>query len=253
MGVKADIINQVFESLTGVTKARDINKEDLKISTSSIYTPGPSYYALFNYEIKKIEYVHHSVKDVLGFNTCKMSTEDMMERIHDDDLLHFMKCQEIADYFYNKIIDPNDRQYYKRSFQYRVQDINGIYRLILHQSVMIFDERNIFSGKGLIWFSDISKYSTERGEGISFLDNRGLNSHLNITSIDQLKEANEELSSREIQILRLLSEGYKSKDIASVLDISYDTVRTHRNNILKKKSFKNISQALAHYVRQGAL
>ena len=59
------------------------------------------------------------------------------------------------------------------------------------------------------------------------------------------------ISARELEILYLLSEGLSSREIADQLCISYDTVRTHRNNILKKTKFKTLTQAVSHCVRDG--
>ncbi|WP_083930685.1 response regulator transcription factor [Eudoraea adriatica] len=61
------------------------------------------------------------------------------------------------------------------------------------------------------------------------------------------------ISTRELEILNLLSEGLSSKEIADQLYISYDTVRTHRNNILKKTKFKTLTQAVSYCIRDGII
>lgn len=61
------------------------------------------------------------------------------------------------------------------------------------------------------------------------------------------------ISLREREILFLLSEGLSSKEIADKLHISYDTVRTHRNNILKKTNFRTLTQAVSYCVRDGLI
>lgn len=47
------------------------------------------------------------------------------------------------------------------------------------------------------------------------------------------------LTSREIEIIRLLSDGLGYKEIAALLDISTRTVEAHKNNILEKLELKN--------------
>lgn len=47
------------------------------------------------------------------------------------------------------------------------------------------------------------------------------------------------LTNREVEIVRLLSEGHTSMQIASKLNISVRTVETHRSNLLKKIGVKN--------------
>lgn len=54
-------------------------------------------------------------------------------------------------------------------------------------------------------------------------------------------EANEALSQRETEILVLVAKGYMSKEIADMLNISLNTVNTHRKNITAKTGIKSIA------------
>jgi DNA-binding NarL/FixJ family response regulator len=60
------------------------------------------------------------------------------------------------------------------------------------------------------------------------------------------------LSERELQIVKLIKEGFSSKEISSQLNISLKTVEVHRHNILKKLSLKN-SAALVNYINTYAV
>ena len=256
MGIKADIINSIFGQLTPIKAEISLTEEDIDNALTPIYAPGPSFYFIFNLKEKGIEYLSPKLHDVLGLDPRKASLHEVFEHLYDDDLIHFKKCQEIGDVFYNQIIDLKDAPHYKRSYQYRLTDIQGVPKLFLHQSVLVFNAKGEFTGKSIGFVSDISAFTAQRSDGISFIDNRGLRSFLNITSLEELHSKTKpiiELSDREIEILKLIAEGAKSKEIGNELNISYDTVRTHRNNILRRQGFKNISQALAYYLRQGAL
>ena len=57
-------------------------------------------------------------------------------------------------------------------------------------------------------------------------------------------DAPKELSYREIEILRCLSEGLSSKEIASRLFLAKSTVDTHRRNMIRKRAVKNTAQLL---------
>ncbi|MEQ8582234.1 MAG: response regulator transcription factor [Marinoscillum sp.] len=54
------------------------------------------------------------------------------------------------------------------------------------------------------------------------------------------------LSEREIDVIRLMSQGLTSSEIAEKLFISDHTVKTHRKNILKKLNVSNSSQAVQY-------
>jgi DNA-binding NarL/FixJ family response regulator len=60
------------------------------------------------------------------------------------------------------------------------------------------------------------------------------------------------LSERELQIVKLIKEGFSSKEISVQLSISLKTVEVHRHNILKKLNLKN-SAALVNYINTYAV
>ena len=67
---------------------------------------------------------------------------------------------------------------------------------------------------------------------------------------DKLPDMNN-LSKRELEIVKLIREGSSSKEIAVSLDISLKTVEVHRYNILKKLSLKNTASLVNFINKQG--
>jgi DNA-binding NarL/FixJ family response regulator len=68
---------------------------------------------------------------------------------------------------------------------------------------------------------------------------------------DQMNPDINNLSDREMQIVRALKEGLSSKEIASSLNISLKTVEVHRHNILKKLKLKN-TVSLINFINSQA-
>jgi DNA-binding NarL/FixJ family response regulator len=68
---------------------------------------------------------------------------------------------------------------------------------------------------------------------------------------DQVNPDINNLSDREMQIVRALKEGMSSKEIASELNISLKTVEVHRHNILKKLKLKN-TVSLINFINSQA-
>lgn len=60
-----------------------------------------------------------------------------------------------------------------------------------------------------------------------------------------------QLTSRELQVLTQLCEGATNKEIASALEISYETVKEHVQNVLKKLCVSDRTQAAIWAVRHG--
>lgn len=66
----------------------------------------------------------------------------------------------------------------------------------------------------------------------------------NLTSRKKSKEYTEKLTERERQILEFLAKGFRYKEIASELNISTETVRTHIRNIYEKLQVGNRMDAV---------
>jgi NarL family two-component system response regulator LiaR len=61
----------------------------------------------------------------------------------------------------------------------------------------------------------------------------------------------EPLTPRELEVLRMIAQGYENKDIAEQLVISEATVRTHVSNILGKLHLASRTQAALYALREG--
>lgn len=62
-----------------------------------------------------------------------------------------------------------------------------------------------------------------------------------------------QLSERELEILKLLAEGYSYKIIAAKCNISYATVNTHVSHIYEKLQVKGVASAVNLAVREGLI
>lgn len=61
---------------------------------------------------------------------------------------------------------------------------------------------------------------------------------------------NLEFTKRELDIIRLLARGGSTLEIAQVLNISAQTVQTHRKNILKKAPVRNSAELVEYCIRR---
>ena len=66
-------------------------------------------------------------------------------------------------------------------------------------------------------------------------------------------EPKAELTTRELEVLRLLGAGKANKEIAAELSISERTARTHVSNVLRKLGLTSRTQAALWAVREGLL
>jgi len=61
------------------------------------------------------------------------------------------------------------------------------------------------------------------------------------------------LTSREIEVLRLVAQGHSTKEIASRLDISGRTVETHRANLMRKLNLRSVALLTQLALREGLI
>lgn len=73
------------------------------------------------------------------------------------------------------------------------------------------------------------------------------------TTAESLAENLEELTAREIEVLRLMAEGFGNKQIASRLGISDHTVKFHISSILAKLSVSSRTEAVTQGIRMGLI
>lgn len=80
---------------------------------------------------------------------------------------------------------------------------------------------------------------TEDVREVSFLLQKKVNNNIQIN--------NHKMSLREIEVLGLIMQGLTNQEIADKLFISYETVKSHRKNILEKTGAKNTAALINYY------
>jgi DNA-binding NarL/FixJ family response regulator len=81
-----------------------------------------------------------------------------------------------------------------------------------------------------------------------------LNQYLNQNGTDQSDDCDPTiLSPREIEITRLIAEGFTNKQVAQKLFLSIHTIHTHRKNIMKKLGIKSTSDLVRYAISVGII
>ena len=63
----------------------------------------------------------------------------------------------------------------------------------------------------------------------------------------------EELTLRELDVLKRISEGKNTQEIASELCVSTNTVDTHRRHLLEKLNAKNVADLIMTAISKGII
>ncbi len=170
--------------------------------------------------------------------------------IHPDDLLKVMDSyNQSFNFFLN--LPEEERRDYKLILNFRQRDKYGKYLNVILQLVVLELDK-----KGNIWLVLI--IDDLLPDKISF---EGVNRrliHIKSGKICLFKnelEPNKKtiLSTREVEVLGLVSKGFASKEIADKLFLSINTVNNHRQNILEKVGAVNTTEAVTYAKNLGLL
>jgi len=229
---------------------------DIPRLLSNFFCPGPHYYYVIDSPTLIIESASESALEILGNPLVNESLMVIVDHIHPDDIAFMLKCEEyVADFLQNKIA-PEKITHYKISYCLREKTRDGSYKLFLMQNITLKTNPEGSLLKVLGIHSDISHITQTNNYTLSLI---GLNGEPSFSGIDVLgtlpspQSTPNPFTIREIEVIRLLMQGYISKEIAAILNISQETTNSHKKNALKKSNSKNSVQLVAYAIKNGLI
>ena len=72
-----------------------------------------------------------------------------------------------------------------------------------------------------------------------------------ITAAVQLREPLDRLTPRQVEVLRLVADGYRTREIATRLQLSVKTVESHRGEIMKRLAIHEVVGLVRYAIRVG--
>ncbi len=221
-------------------------KQDIDVFKKmlDIFQIGDYFFVIFNVAESKIEYCDPRVYDVLGYNSEIFTVHHLLEIIHPDDLPVFLENEELVGEFFRKLL-PEQVYKYKVRYDYRVLTDKGVYKRLMQQVVTIQSDDSGAVLRTIAVFTDIGYLKKSNVISLSFLGMDGEPSFLNYKSSNDEPLLPNPLSKRELEVLRLISKGLASKEIAIELSLSVHTVKNHRKNMLRKTEVAGSTGLLA--------
>lgn len=192
---------------------------------------------------KRYDFASGNFSTLFGYNPADLKTireqRDLLEeRIHPDDRVQLLEYQiEHGQFIYS--LPQEERNDYQQIFQYRILNTKGNYVHVISRHQVIEKDRN-----GRAWMIlgmiDIAPDQTPSGKVKRTVLNRKTGEILLSAPIP----AENQLTTREKEILLLIRQGLLSKEIAGKLNLSIYTVNNHRKNILAKLDVDNVMEAM---------
>ena len=178
------------------------------------------------------------------------SFEAFYDNIHPDDL-YFALETGLMSYDYAYSVPPSERTGCIMKYEFRVKSKTGKY-VWVNFRIVIYELDSNGDLWLLVFLSDIIPNQDQNRKPKRILINVNTGKTFNYFDDTDIVEK-PVLSKREIDVIKLLSEGYCSKEIADRLFISINTVNKHRHSILEKTNSENTAQAVLYATRLGLI
>jgi len=254
MEIYSDQYNELIHSLsfdeadmdyTLLDKHKPMLSEMARVANSGI--------AVFDLYRREHLFITYNFEELFGFNRDGLKQEGneyFDKRVHPDDFKVLMRNGVCA---FKYILAHKEKcKEYKFINEYRIRNKERKYiRVIEQHQILEVDKR------GNPWLS-ISVWDVSPDQSPF----QGVRTHMlncrtgeNYSLHDLVEAASMELllSTREVEILKLVKEGLLSKEISDKLCISVHTVNTHRQKILMKLNANNSMEAIRYASCLGLL
>lgn len=218
-----------------------IDQRPPKINTAvqnlaSIFTFGQNY--LFKITIKdlKLIEVQESYKEIHGAENFPEKLGDLMDLIHPDDMEFIIFAERWG---LKKLLKSDDLSRHKIGYFIRMRVKDGSYGIFFHQTYYLRDNLKtkfkecVYSHT---YFKDVVSTMSYEIKIYDTDTNKIVHHTIFIPSQNLIFNR---LTPRELEVLKLIAKGMTDKEISEELFLSYNTVRTHRKNILRKTETKN--------------
>lgn len=232
---------EICDYIDGVKPYQPV--EQLK-QFASLFSPGLFYFYVINFANLCMEYVDPGCRTVLGVEPEDLDVPNILSRLSPEELAAMTKKEALVVDFLFNYLKPEQLPFCKIVYFLRMRDNAGKIKTILHQATTLSVAESGKIEHVINVHTDVSHLHIPQTHTVSFISLNGEKSFFNMSSDNATFDPKQEpavsfehlksLTKREIEIVELLSRGYKTKEISEKLFISDNTTTTHRKNLLKK-------------------
>lgn len=224
------------------------------LETPKIPQLGPVFYFIYDFHAQRFIYVSEEVEQVLGYSPETLYEKGeafVREQMPSQDREAFMRMVIRASRHLRYGIPDKDRAKYSVSFDYRLRNAEGKVLHVLQQSLNLVYDRTgsmVFSVEKL---TDISHRPPETTPMLSIYGPDPKYSVVYYANREQTS-AHRVFTRSEMRVLQLLDKAHSTQEIAQLLNLSRNTIATHRKNMLKKAGV-NDTPKLLRFARRGGI
>ncbi|HET8859589.1 LuxR C-terminal-related transcriptional regulator [Marivirga sp.] len=259
MKAEKDELFSIYKPFKNYLAKNSVAIDQVKLDrlSANIFCPGQFYYYVIDSPTLSFEFVSPTVEDILGVPANELTMENLIERLHPDDMDFFIKAEHlVADFLQNRIRSSQIPDY-KISYCLRERTNSGEYKTMLLQTLTLQCTEEGALLKVLGVHTDISHITKVNNYKLSLI---GLNGEPSFLELDvmapnpwEMTAEKSILTKREIEIIKLTAEGLTSKEIADRLFVANETINSHKKNAMSKMGFKNTYKLISYCIRKGLI
>ena len=201
---------------------------------------------IHNFQTKSISF-QKGVSEFLGYSQDEFNSQLVNSFFHPQDKAIVSRLIQAS---VSYAIENKFSQDAHLSLTYRIRKKNGEHIKILRQSKVFEADKDGHLVSNFSLLTDISYMDTsncvEWNFDANYLDQAAFKRYVG-------HQYENFFSARQFEVIKGITEGLNSKEIADVLFISRHTVDTHRKNILKKARCKNSVELISFCKKNGLI
>lgn len=239
-------IKRLYSSIFEAYNTPSLEEHISKIIELDRFLPHNStFFCITNTQDLKFEYISKNMYPCIYIDPDKFISDAMKyfwSRIHPDDVEHWLSALNALMEFTIKEIPNNKRHRMTYRWNYRFKNGKGEYVNIIQNTTPLDFDKQQKPIIGLAHYTVVDfGIKLDVTASAKYLNENNEYETLYFNSFNK-KLLSNTISNRERDIIRLLVLDYTSKVIAQKLNISVNTVDTHRRNILKKLNLSSTGE-----------
>lgn len=257
MNTEKHVLNTVWEEFPE-SVGREIvavNVPSFEKIIADLFSVGEFYYYVLNIADSSISNAHENVLKLHGLKAYPQHLHEIISLVHPDDIPFVIEAERVV---IEKLKEIGLEHFLnlKESYCFRMKTGSGDYQLFHHQSLRIKQDeagriiQTINIHTNIDHITPVNNYQVL----ISGISPRTDFHQINLKPELKASVASpKNLTKRELEILKLVAQGFSSIEISNLLFLSSYTVRTHRKNILRKTATKNGSELVKKCIEWGLI
>ena len=216
---------------------------------SDVFQIGDHFHVVSNIADEHIEFCCEGISNVVGYEAREFTRHQLIKNIHPEDLAVFLKQEDKIIELYNRQSTAQTSNF-KACYDFRLRTKLGAYKRLMRQIVHFGCDDAGNPVRCLCVFTDITHLKRDTSIQLSVLSSHGESSGVEVNIKTQTKPDNP-FSERELQVLKLLSAGESINGIAGILNLSVNTIKNHRYNMLLKAGVQSSPGLLGKAIKNA--